>query len=134
MSRRLFTTPFRPPLPVNGHHYSGRNYVMVTTINATDIGLRIYLEGEPVPSYFHGRSRLRRLVRFDLNSTVKIECQLPEKATSFYLLEMQRNGQETRRLLIEPRSRTFYSLDANNVLTSLARNPETKKIDLPTER
>lgn len=127
MSRRLFHAPLRPPLPVNRHGFNGRSYLMVTVINVPETGLRIFLETEYVPAYFRGRTRLQRLSRFELNSSITVDCQLPSKATSYYLLRLNRPELS---ILVEPRSRTFFLLDSNQRLTSLDRDIN-KKLDLP---
>lgn len=127
MSRRLFYAQLRPPLPVNGHRVSGRSFLMVTTINSPDTGLRIFLEQENVPEYLRGRTRLQRLSRFELSSSIKVNCQLPPRATSYYLLPIDRLNLS---ILVEPRSRSFFLLDSNQQLTSLDRDIN-KKLDLP---
>lgn len=127
MSRRLFHAQFRPPLPVNRHGFNGRSYLMVTVVNAPETGLRIFLETEYVPEYFRGRSRLQRLTRFELNSAIKVNCDLPSRATSYYILRLDRLSLS---ILVEPRSRSFFLLDSVLQLTNLDRDVN-KKLALP---
>ena len=127
MSRRLFHAPLRPPLPVNGHRFNGRSFLMVSVINAPDTGLRIFLESERLPEYLRGRTRLQRLARFELSNSVKVNCQLPSRATSYYLLRLDRLDLS---ILVEPHSKSFFMLDANQQMTSLDRDIN-KKLALP---
>lgn len=127
MSRRLFHAPLRPPLPINGHRFNGRSFLMVSILNAPDTGLRIFLETERVPEYLFGRTRLQRLPRFELSSSIKVNCQLPAKASSYYLLHLDRLDLS---VLVEPRSKSFFILDSHQQMTSLDRDIN-KKLALP---